>query len=185
MRKNSFTLLEVLIVVSLVSVICAGVFRFFYLGAVLSSKAENISYQQTGQLLALELFARQLRNVLVVHADKMFFSESEVRIVTKNAGTVSGIGYFFDASSSGLVKDFYDPFEQEHKYNGREEMVFRAENIEFEYFIHAEEGWRWTAASGQLTDVSLRAVRIKVDSHGQTAVKLCVLPFTLKVPAYE
>ncbi len=99
-----FTLVELLIAVSIFSVVSIAIYSTFSSGASILRRVKNIDLMQQKILLKAEMFARELREQPDYKKQLFLGTKSKISFGGSSDYFPSRITYYFDVSSSSLMR---------------------------------------------------------------------------------
>ncbi|OGX07473.1 MAG: hypothetical protein A2Z88_07210 [Omnitrophica WOR_2 bacterium GWA2_47_8] len=177
---SAFTLVEILLVVSLVTMISLTLYNAFSNGLKLWSRSQHLSVEEDIAIF-FEKINEELDNSYAF--SKFYFKgrtnsfafPSRVNVWQKSQGKDAAIKepgmieYFFDPLSDDLYKrESNYGVAIERKFSGEDRLIFsKIKSVGFKYFLRDSEGRLF---STQITDEMPRGVRIDVtflDGQGQ------------------
>jgi prepilin-type N-terminal cleavage/methylation domain-containing protein len=162
---TGFTLIETLVVVTILSVCAGGIISGFFAGLKLWDRAVNDDSSGTVFFLGMEQVARDLRQSVHIPLVGSQGTSSEVSFCAFDRDAAVKITYLFDAGQGMLVRrvmTLKDALSEEGKGSFTEKNVLPAGEVSFAYFFYdavkGEGDWKdvWNKAEGMLSGVRLQ-----------------------------
>ena len=164
--RNGFTLVETLVVITILSVCAAGIIATFFSGIKLWDRATNENYTRTEFFIGIEQLTRDFRQSVNVPVIGFKGTAQEISFPAIEREALVMITYLYDPQQGALMrrvtglKDALSTEEKQQPYT--EKKVLPAEGVSFSYFVYdkvKEKGdWKdaWNKEDGVFAGILLR-----------------------------
>jgi hypothetical protein len=161
---TGFTMVEALVVVTILSVCAGGIISVFFSGIKLWNRAVNVDFDRTDFFLGMEQLSRDLRQSVYIPSVGFQGNATEMSFCAFERDSVVKITYLFDVQRSTLVRrtvSLKDARAAEEKQPYTEKKVLPLAQVFFTYFFYdkAKEkgGWKdaWKKEEGVCPGVRL------------------------------
>ncbi|MCP4651352.1 MAG: prepilin-type N-terminal cleavage/methylation domain-containing protein [PVC group bacterium] len=183
--KHGFTLVEMLIVVTIFAIIGVGVASSFFAGMKLWDRARNVDFTQSNALLSLDLIGRELRQAVNMPDFYAEGTSDELSFVTLNNSIVE-VTYRFDAGQKVLLRSeagIDSFFEGSESIASPEEEVLLIDEVSFSYSYFDEETESYeTVDIWEDQEDIFDAVMMKIKIKDYEFTKTVFIPISSYVP---
>lgn len=104
LSKAAFTLVELLIAVSIFSVVSVAIYSTFNSGIVVFSRVKNIDFTRQRILLKVERFARELRQQQLNRKPLFIGARTRISFASLSDYAPCRVTYYFDSYSNSLMR---------------------------------------------------------------------------------
>jgi len=178
--KNSFTLIEMMVVVTIMAIIGVAIGTSFVSGVNLWMRAKNIDLARSDVILSLERIARQLRQCIDTQEINFSGKENEIYFPTIIDKQIAKVSYQYDpvnkilSSQQVVLNDIAAGKEEE---NTQERQIVSVDDFMFEYFYfdEEEEKYLWKQ-DWEKTEGIFKAVRMRVRFRDEEISKTVFIP---------
>ncbi|MDD5464741.1 MAG: prepilin-type N-terminal cleavage/methylation domain-containing protein [Candidatus Omnitrophica bacterium] len=183
-KLGAFTLVELLIAVSIFSVVSIAIYSTFSSGASVLSRVKNIDLAQQKILLKTERFSRELRELPACRKQLFLGAKTKISFPGNSDYIPCRITYYFDDASSCFMR-VADKLSQIITPEGKIDAQFKSKpvvflskvkEIKFSYLVLdlAKNEYKWIDEWQQ--DYLPVAVKLTVTSQTQEYVSTVFLP---------
>ena len=187
--RAGFTLVEILVVATIVSVIAAGLGSSFFAGMRLWGRAQQRDTTPLNAWFALEIMAKELRQSVEVPFARFEGGAHEFSFPASINDTIVRVTYIYDGYEKRLRRQevgLHDLLEEKLEPETKERVLFSpAEDvaIEFAKFDPVQDedgvvkGYEWTDA-WEKDDGLPAAIRLTITTRHATLTKTIMLPIS-------
>jgi prepilin-type N-terminal cleavage/methylation domain-containing protein len=175
--KPAFTLVEILVALTLFAVLSAGLAGVMVSGFKLWSKVKNGESQDVYSLIEIERMSRDLRECLAVKELPFNGSSSGFECPIIENGQLAKASYFYD-EQSGVLSRASPAYQQilDNNNFGQPKSLIRDLNVTFSYLARTDKsGILWQDSFDSSQNLPL-AVKIILEKSGHKTEKVVFIP---------
>lgn len=181
-KSGGFTFVEILLIITIFSIVGAGIAGTFYSGVKLWLRAKNADVYSNELLLNLEGISRDLRQSVYISKVGYEGKAAELSFLTFVGDTAMKVTYKFDVMQKAFVcrrMQLEDALSEELQGNYTERRVasLDAFSLSYFYFDKEKEGYAWKD-SWERSEGIPAAVRINAKLKDEEYVKTVLIPIS-------
>lgn len=135
--KAGFTLIEMIIVTTIISILAVSIGTSFVSGMKIWSRAQNVDFVEGNILLSMEIIARDMRQIIDVQEVPLEGNEREVTFISLEKAMPVQITYYFKSGEIIRKKsDLQDIIKEDSEGVFIERSVLSAKGWDLEYLCY-------------------------------------------------
>ncbi|MFH1459363.1 MAG: type II secretion system protein [Candidatus Omnitrophota bacterium] len=165
-KLKATTLIEMIIVMTIFSVIGAAIATSFMAGMRIWGRVNNRDFKHNFILLEIESIARRIRQSIGIKEVECFGKAREFSFLTFKADHIIRVTYIFDAENKQLLlteETLAAVLSKQEAAIAPAEKIFELEDLTFNYFLydHEKKQYSWADSWGSDKEI-LAGVKIKL-----------------------
>ncbi|MCK4994241.1 MAG: prepilin-type N-terminal cleavage/methylation domain-containing protein [Candidatus Omnitrophica bacterium] len=179
---KGFTLVEMIMVITIFSIIGVSIAVSFLSGMKIWDRARNVDLRQSDLLLSLEIIAKELRQSVSTSFVSFEGTAQEVSFATLSGASILKVSYNFDSARKVLLRQqmsLADIIKEQNEGENSPRSVISAEDFSLSYFYFDQElkECLWTDTWEEDENI-FTAVKLTVQTKTGEFIKTVFIPIS-------